>query len=96
MWLRSIDSTLFLFVYIFTKIKAKKKIQIFTDFRSSESAEASLIVQRDALSSSELLGDVVERAAFRLWEPEPCKREGDQSHRHKQEVDVGSTELLFE
>lgn len=51
-------------------------------------------MQRNALGSSELLCNVIERATFRLWEAKPGEGEGEQSHNHEEEVDVRAAEFL--
>lgn len=59
-----------------------------------KSVESGLIVQRDALRSSELLRDVIERASFGLREAHPGEGEGDQTHGHEEQVDVRAADFL--
>ncbi len=51
-------------------------------------------MQRNALSSSELLRNVIECATFCFWEANPGEGEGRQSHSHEEEVDVRAAEFL--
>lgn len=53
-------------------------------------------MQRNALCSSELLCDVVERAASRLRQANPSEGEGEQRNGHEEQVDVRATHFLFE
>lgn len=62
--------------------------------RSGESVESCLIVQRNALRSSELLCNVIECATFCLWEANPGEGEGEQSHDHEEEVDIRTADFL--
>ena len=52
-------------------------------------------MQRNALCSSELLGNVVEGATFCLREADPGEGEGKQGHGHEEEVDILSADFLF-
>lgn len=55
---------------------------------SGKSVEPAAVVKWDSFCSSELLCNVIKRTAFCLWEAEPHEGEGEQSHSHKNQVDV--------
>lgn len=56
--------------------------------------ESCAVEQRDALRSSELLGDLVKRATFGFGETTPGEGEGEQSRHAEEQEDVSAAELL--
>lgn len=50
----------------------------------------------EALCSSEFLCYVIERAAFCLRKANPREGQGEQGRSHEEEVDVRSTDFLWE